>query len=50
MQRGILKICLRTTDNKTNTAEIAKVCYLSDFVFNLHDLRAEFDCSSLATP
>ncbi|TKV99452.1 hypothetical protein SEVIR_8G044500v4 [Setaria viridis] len=24
MQRGILKVCLRTTDNTTNTAEIAK--------------------------
>ncbi|CAN6380684.1 unnamed protein product [Urochloa humidicola] len=24
MQRGILKVCLRTTDDKTNTAEIAK--------------------------
>ncbi|XP_044980683.1 uncharacterized protein LOC123447992 [Hordeum vulgare subsp. vulgare] len=24
MQRGLLKICLRTTDNTTNTAEIAK--------------------------
>jgi len=24
MQRGILKVCLRTTDNTTNTANIAK--------------------------
>ncbi|VAH93453.1 hypothetical protein VPH35_066641 [Triticum aestivum] len=24
MQRGLLKICLRTTDNSTNTAEVAK--------------------------
>ncbi|GJN28228.1 hypothetical protein PR202_gb16327 [Eleusine coracana subsp. coracana] len=37
MQRGILKICLRTTDYKTNTSEIAKV---SLFIIssNLHDL------------
>lgn len=27
MQRGILKVCLRSFDSKTDTSEIAKVCY-----------------------
>ncbi|AQK87262.1 SEC14 cytosolic factor family protein / phosphoglyceride transfer family protein [Zea mays] len=27
MQRGVLKVCLRTTDSTVNTSEIAKVCH-----------------------